>query len=129
MYFCYTVAILFLQPSVITVMESNGSVQFGLILSNPSSKNLYVSIDDTSNTETGGGGEDYSSGPYTVTIPAGMTNASFMITIYDDIIFENDESFKFAINKTSLPIEVTAIDSIATVTVNIVDNDGKKIFT
>ena len=46
-------------------------------------------------------------GPYSVTIPAGQTNASFNISIIDDDIPENDETFVIAINSSSLPNGVT----------------------
>ena len=37
---------------------------------------------------TTGGGDDYVSGPYSVTIPAGQTNASVDVPITDDNIYE-----------------------------------------
>ena len=46
-------------------------------------------------------------GPYSVTIPAGEMNASFSISIIDDDIPENDETFVIAINSSSLPNGVT----------------------
>ena len=66
---------------------------------------------------------DYTSGPYTVTFPAGQTTATFNIPITDDMILEGDENFMLTINQT-LPDGVTrGTPSEATVT--IVDNDGK----
>ena len=64
---------------------------------------------------------DYTSGPYTVTFPAGSTTASFNIPINDDDILEGDENFMLTINQT-LPTGVTrGTPSEATVT--IVDDD------
>ena len=36
---------------------------------------------------------DYTSGPYTVTFPAGQTTATFNIPITDDMILEINEDF------------------------------------
>ena len=70
---------------------------------------------------------DYTSGPYTVTFPAGQTTATFDVPINDDNILEGDEDFMLTIDETSLPTDVTrGIPGKATVT--IVDYDGKKIF-
>ena len=67
---------------------------------------------------------DYNSGPYTVTIPAGQTNATFDIGIINDTVREGNENFMLTINSSSLPGGVTPGNpDIATVT--IVDDDGK----
>ena len=66
---------------------------------------------------------DYTSGPYTVTIPAGSTTATFDVPITDDMILEELENFMLTIN-SSLPDGVTrGTPSEATVT--IVDDDRK----
>ena len=46
---------------------------------------------------------DYTSGPYTVTIPAGQTTATFNVPITDDMILEIDENFILTIDETPLP--------------------------
>ena len=67
---------------------------------------------------------DYTSGPYTVTIPAGQTNATFDIPINDDDILEDIENFTLTINSSSLPTGVTPGDpDVATVTIT--DDDRK----
>ena len=71
-----------------------------------------------------GGGVDYESGPYRVTIPAGQLSIQFNITINDDNILERDENFGVTINATSLPSQVNVADPYHT-TVTILDNDGK----
>ena len=71
-----------------------------------------------------GGGVDYDSGPYRITIPAGQLSVHFNITINDDNILEGDENFSLTINATSLPSYVTVTDPYHT-TVTILDNDGK----
>ena len=50
---------------------------------------------------TTGGGNDYVSGPYSVTIPAGQTNASVDVPITDDNIYEQNEKFKLVVDRTS----------------------------
>ena len=68
---------------------------------------------------------DYTSGPYTVTFPAGQTTATFNISTNDDDILEEDQSFTLTINETSLPDNVTH-GIFGEVTVTIVnDDDGK----
>jgi len=71
-----------------------------------------------------GGGVDYGSGPYTVTIPAGNTNATLSIAITDDSINEGNEDFTVAIVASSLPDDCT-IGPVGSATVQIVDDDGK----
>ena len=65
---------------------------------------------------------DYDSGPYTVTIPAGQTTATFNVPITDDMILEGDENFMLTINPSSLPTGITTSDRARVI---IVDNDGK----
>ena len=67
---------------------------------------------------------DYTSGPYTVTFPAGQTIATFNIPITDDMMLEEDENFMLAIDETSLPDGVTR-GTPGEATVNIVDDDRK----
>ena len=50
------------------------------------------------------GGDDYDSGPYSVTIPAGMTRASFDIAIINDNVVEGNEDFTLVINSSPLPV-------------------------
>ena len=70
---------------------------------------------------------DYTSGPYTVTFPAGQTTATFNIPITDDMILEINEDFMFTINQTSLPTVVTR-GTLDEATVTIVDNDCKLFY-
>lgn len=68
---------------------------------------------------------DYSDGPYSVTIPAGETTMPFNIEIFDDTRMEDDETFQIYVNDTfSLPPYVL-IGSVDNVTVIIVDNESK----
>ena len=65
---------------------------------------------------------DYTSGPYTVTFPAGQTTATFNIPITDDRILEGDEKFMLTIISSSLPTGVTR-DAPSQITVTIMDDD------
>ena len=69
---------------------------------------------------------DYTSGPYTVTFPAGQTTATFNIPINDDSVLDGNEDFMLTIDETSLPTGVTR-GSPGKATVTIMDDDGKKI--
>ena len=66
---------------------------------------------------------DYTSGPYSVTFPAGVTSVPFNITINNDNVFEDNENFTLTIN-SSLPTGVMA-GNPGQATVTIVDNDCK----
>ena len=70
------------------------------------------------------GGEDYDSGPYTVTFPAGTQRASFDVPITDDDVFEGDETFDVTIISNTLPDGVSA-GTPGSATVTIVDDDRK----
>ena len=67
---------------------------------------------------------DYTSGPYTVTFPAGQTTATFDVPINDDDILEGSEDFILTIDGTSLPTSVTH-GSPGEATVTTVDDDRK----
>ena len=67
---------------------------------------------------------DYTSGPYTVTFPAGQTTATFNVPITDNMILEGNENFMLTINSSSLPDNVTR-STPGEATVTIVDDDGK----
>ena len=69
------------------------------------------------------GGEDYDSGPYTVTFPAGTTTVPFDVSITDDSVVEGNEDFTVTIDESSLPTGVTR-GSPGSATVNIVDTTG-----
>ena len=86
--------------------------------------NYATGIFKTVYLQTTGGGVDYDSGPYTVTIPAGQTRASFNISINDDDIFEMNENFVLTINESSIPSGI-AVNTPNETIVTIVDDDGK----
>lgn len=67
------------------------------------------------------GGVDFSSGPYTVTFPARMTQVSLDVPLTDDNILEGDETFLLVF--ASLPNGVTDSNPFYA-EVTIVDDDG-----
>ena len=72
------------------------------------------------------GGTDYSSGPYIITIPAGVISIPFDVPINDDNLVESSESFNLSINVVSLPRNIT-IEQVEESKVMIVDNDSKEV--
>ena len=60
------------------------------------------------------------------TFSAGMTFASFDVTIINDNMPEDNENFSLTINSSSLPTGVI-LDAVSQTTVTIVDDDGKLI--
>ena len=73
-----------------------------------------------------GGGDDYISGPYTVTFLSQATSASFDIAITQDSKLEDDENFAIAIDQTSLPARVS-LGNLRNATVTIVDDESMLI--
>jgi len=71
-----------------------------------------------------GGGVDYSSGSYNVTIPAGQTSISFDVLINDDNLFEENKECLLTINQSS-SLNGIIIGSPNVAVVNIFDNDGE----
>ena len=71
-------------------------------------------------------GTDYESRPYSLSFSQGITRIPFKVSIIDDNICEDIESFNVAIDPSSLPKNVT-VDYPSEVTVFIMDDDGRKI--
>ena len=71
-----------------------------------------------------GSNEDYFSGPYCIVFTAGMTEAVFNISVNDNDILEETETFNIIINSSSLPNNVT-IGGLDEAAVTILDNDGE----
>ena len=67
---------------------------------------------------------DYSPGPYNITLSSGDIGASFNIFITNDNVLETNEQFLLSIDPSSLPDGVT-VGSVSDATVTIVDNNGK----
>ena len=69
-------------------------------------------------------GNDYESGPFNITIPAGETRATFSIPIINNNIFEDNETFTLTIDPSSLPSRVHQQMNCLLV-VTIVDDDSE----
>ena len=131
------------SKSTYRVHEGTRLVQPELVLTNQSSTDITVRVFSTDKTAIGEywaiawsliyyycihltGGADYTSGPYSVTIPAGVISVSFRVAINDDNVGEEDEQFSLTIDPSSLPANVPRITpGVATFT--IVDDDGMLI--
>ena len=71
------------------------------------------------------GSDDYISGPFNITIPAGQANVSFNTQINNDDIYEQNEEFIVTIDQSSLLSGVrTASPNMATVVI-VDDGDCK----
>ena len=71
-------------------------------------------------------GSDYMNGPYTITLSAGSTTASFNVSIIDDSVLESEEEhFTLTINSSSLLSGVTAGTSNSS-RITIMDDEGKQ---
>jgi len=86
------------------------------VLAHKHQRHVLILIADTDN--------DYSPGPYILTIPSGDISIAFNISITDDNILETMEEFFLIIDPLSLPDGVT-VSSEGNTTVVIVDNDRK----
>ena len=73
-----------------------------------------------------GGGVDYNSGPYNVTIPAGQISVPFNVPINDDNVFEESEEFLLTIDQSS-SLNGVIIGSPNVTVVTIQDNDGESV--
>ena len=72
------------------------------------------------------GGVDYDTGPYIVVFPAGITSATFNVTIINDNILERDEEFH--LNITSPPTASKVIlGQNNQVRIDIINDDSKYI--
>ena len=76
------------------------------------------------------GGDDYVSGPYSVTFPPGVTNASLDISIIDDNVLEiddnglkNGETFALIIQSSQSPHVIISFFGQTKITIE--DNDSE----
>ena len=74
-----------------------------------------------------GGGDDYHSGPYNVTFPAGVTSVSFNVMINNDNILEGNETFVLVIANSSLHNQgfIFTTGAYDKATVTIIDTTSK----
>ena len=72
------------------------------------------------------GGVDYDTGPYIVVFPAGITSATFNVTIINDNILERDEEFH--LNITSPPTaSKVMLGQNNQIRIDIINDDSKYI--
>ncbi|XP_065884398.1 IgGFc-binding protein-like isoform X2 [Dysidea avara] len=108
------------SQSIYRVNEDNSPVQPTLVLNTPLSVDFIVEVFTVDESTIRG--DDYTSGPYSVTFPAGVTRVPFDVPINDDRVLEINERFNLVISPTSLPRNVTR-GNIDRTTVIIRDND------
>lgn len=73
------------------------------------------------------GGINYNTGPYNINIPAEETYVLFNVTIIDDNIREENESFHLVINTTQeLPDRIYFGENLSTI-ISIEDDDGMRL--
>jgi len=113
--------------------EGNGYSQVELLFSNPSSFDIIVNIIWDDITATGlnsskcmnsDGTRDYLYGVPSATFPANTIMQIVNITVCDDNVLEEDETFRLNIGSNSNPDNVTN-GNPDSVTVTILDNDRK----
>ena len=127
------------DQSTYRVNQHDRLVQPVLNLSIPSSIDITVRVFSIDVTATGkhclicsqllvanSTGEDYGSGPYSVTFAAGITSTVLYISITDDDILEGAEYFNIMIDSSSL-ISGISVGSLDQATVEILDADGKQL--
>ena len=70
---------------------------------------------------------DYKTGPFSISIPAGKEEESFNVPIKDDDVYESDESFELVINRVRLPSRISRAHKY-TSTVTILNNEKCKYY-
>ncbi|MGB4949069.1 MAG: Calx-beta domain-containing protein, partial [Rhizobiaceae bacterium] len=100
----------------VTVDEGAGTATFTVTLSAVSG--LQVTVNYATADGTASAGSDYSAASGTLTITAGATAASFAVSITDDTLDENSETFTATL---SSPVNATIADGTAIGTIT--DND------
>ena len=101
--------------------EHEGIITVGVVLSAARSTDTAVEIEEAS-AGTATSGTDFTAGPWSITVPAGETEASVGIAITDDTELEMDETINIRIKESTLPDRVTAgVQKTTTVTVK--DNE------
>ena len=113
--------------------EESEQARCNLTFSNPSSFDITVQVMITdmsaagvNNTECTANSpdNDYTMGLYSVTFNTMMTESFINISVCNDIVLEEDETFRLMIVSNSLHPNVTS-DNPSQVEVTIIDNDRK----
>ena len=69
---------------------------------------------------------DYDAGPYFVTIPAGEIEFSFIAGIYDDDVYESNETFQLVIDHRGLPSRISRANPYRSTVTILNDEEGKR---
>jgi len=103
------------DAAVTEVAGKNVTARADVVLSNPSDQAVSV----TYRTVAGSAGEtDYAATSGTLTIPAGTTKKSIVVTVRDDLLIEGDESLSVIIEN---PVGASLLRDTATLTIH--DNE------
>ena len=112
----------------ITVAEDAGTVPFVLVLDNPVAYDFILSIVYINQGATKG--NDYSAGPFTVSVPKLQTEVTVNVPILDDTQLEHTEDFSIQILRTGLDEHIltpTCGRSNQHLTIEITDDDTANI--
>ncbi|XP_065918913.1 sodium/calcium exchanger Calx-like [Dysidea avara] len=111
------------KQSMYYVDEDEEAVKPTLVLSNPSSTNITITVNTRDNAATE---SDYMSGQYTVVFLPNAIEVSFNIPVFEDEIREDGESFILTITDRTQPRKVNIGQRSQTI-VNIGDTTGELI--
>ncbi|MDF1661658.1 MAG: Calx-beta domain-containing protein, partial [Planctomycetota bacterium] len=107
--------------SLTNIDEGSGTATFTVSLNTPHGRSSSVSVDASTAPGTALSGTDFSSNTGTLSFAAGETTKSFMVTITDDTLDEDPESFTVVLGNANL---VTISSSAGTGVGTIIDNDN-----
>lgn len=110
-----------ISQSGTTISEGGGSKTYTVTLS-PAPTSAVSVIVSTSNGSATGGGVDFSSTSQTLNFAIGVTTKTYTVSIVDDAIQENDETFT-----VNLSSPVNATIGTGSVMTTITDNDGRTL--
>lgn len=104
---CPATGVYFVKSSYET-SENSGEALVELALTNIVSVDFSIQVESMDRFQligdnNTGGGVDYTSGPYNITFLAGSTTAVLTISIFNDDLDEENETFGLTIVKDSLP--------------------------
>src|SRR5258705_37769 len=80
------------------ISEGAGSLTHTLTLSAPSSQTVTVTVRGVNSTSTGyAGSADFATDDQIITFAPGQTTASFTTQVFDDNVYEGNESYQITI--------------------------------
>ena len=139
----YTVAIVSFEQSVYVVDENNESVVVSLVLQSDHLRGRSITVDvfTTDGSATGNcdvrilqlydyhitGNVDYEFQPIALTFTSGVVVIPLEVPIFDDDIFEGNETFSLTIDSSTLPNNVITGDVNEVVVVISDDDECKQV--